>query len=78
MQYSYDSVGYLTQIQDNYSKTIELLTYNHSVGDNQNRVAQGIDALGDTCNYSYDTLNRKTTITDVNGRVSTYWFDTSM
>ncbi len=78
MRYSYDSLGYLNKIEDHNQKTVEVITYNHAVGENQHKVSQAMDAMGDSRNFSYDMLNRKTTITDVNGRVYTYWFDTAM
>ncbi|MGB7605591.1 MAG: RHS repeat-associated core domain-containing protein [Lutisporaceae bacterium] len=78
MRYSYDSVGYLNKIEDHYLKTIEILTYNNTVGVDQGKVVQATDSNGNINNYSYDTLNKKTTIKDQNGRTWTYWFDNDM
>lgn len=78
MRYGYDAEGYINSIQDDYLKTIEILTYNHAVGVDQNKVVQATDSNGNVNSYSYDTTNRKTTIKDQNGRTWTYWFDTDM
>ncbi|MGE5633382.1 MAG: hypothetical protein ACM3TR_20145 [Caulobacteraceae bacterium] len=78
MRYSYDTWGFINEILDHYQKTVSKITYNHSEGENQHKVSQVIDSLGDTINYSYDMTNKKTTITDMNNRTSTYWFDSSM
>ena len=78
MRYFYDSWGFINEIQDHNQKMVEKITYNHAEGENQHKVSQATDALGDTVNYSYDMTNRKTTVTDMNRRVSTYWFDSAM
>ncbi|MEN6312661.1 MAG: S8 family serine peptidase [Clostridiaceae bacterium] len=78
MRYSYDSWGFINEIQDHDNNVVEKLTYNHTEGENQHKVSQATDALGDLVNYSYDMTNKKTTITDMNGRASTYWFDKAM
>jgi RHS repeat-associated protein len=79
MKYTYDPTwGFLTEIRDHNDKTVEKITYNHAEGENQHKVSQATDALGDVVNYSYDMTNMKTTATDTNGRVSTYWFDKAM
>lgn len=78
MRYAYDNWGYIKEIQDHYQKPVAKITYNHSEGENQHKVSQAIDSLGDTVNYSYDMTNKKTTATDANGRVTTYWFDSAM
>lgn len=77
MKYFYDSWGYLNQIQDHDQKQVEKITYNHAEGENQHKVSEATDSFGDTVKYVYDMTNRKTTVTDMNNRVSTYWFDTS-
>ncbi len=77
MRYFYDSWGYLDEIQDHNQKPVEKITYNHAEGENQHKVSEATDSLGDTAKYAYDMTNKKTTITNVKGRVSTYWFDTS-
>lgn len=77
MRYFYDSWGYLNQIQDHNEKVVEKITYNHAEGENQHKVSEATDSLGDTVKYAYDMTNKKTTIIDINGRVSSYWFDSS-
>ena len=77
MRYFYDTWGYLNQIQDHNQKIVEKITYNHAEGENQHKVSEATDSLGDTVKYAYDMTNKKTTITDINGRVSSYWFDSS-
>ncbi|KUO70373.1 MAG: hypothetical protein APF77_03395, partial [Clostridia bacterium BRH_c25] len=78
MRYSYDTRGFISEIQDHYQKSIVKITYNHSEGENQHKVSQVIDSLGNTINYSYDITNKKTTVNDMNNRTSTYWFDSAM
>ncbi len=78
MYYEYDSYGYLNKIKDNNTNVIQTMTYNHTEGENLGKVSQAVDSLGNVVNYSYDVLNKKTTITNQNKRVSTYWFDSSM
>ncbi len=77
MRYFYDSWGYLNEIQNHDQKLIEKIIYNHAEGENQHKVSEATDSLGDNVKYAYDMTNKKTTVTDMNGRVSTYWFDTS-
>ena len=77
MRYSYDTWGYLNQIQDHDQKLVEKITYNHAEGENQHKVSEATDSLEDTVKYTYDTANKKTTAADMNGRVSTYWYDSS-
>lgn len=78
MRYSYDSYGFMEKIEDHYLEKMVELKYNHAVGENQHKVAEIIDSSGLKSNYSYNLGNRKTTITDTNGRTWTYWFDTAM
>jgi RHS repeat-associated protein len=79
MRYTYDPTwGFLTEIKDHNEKTVEKIVYNHTEGENQHKVSQATDSLGDIANYAYDMTNKKTAITDMNGRVSTYWFDKDM
>ena len=75
MRYSYDTWGFLNEIKDHNQKTVEKIVYNHSEGENQDKVSEATDSLGDTVKYTYDMPNKKTTATDMNNRVSTYWFD---
>jgi len=77
MNYGYDSEGYLNSIKDHYLNTIISLTYSHKSGDALHKVTEVTDAFGNKYSYSYDMTNRKTTITDINQRKWTYWFDTS-
>ncbi|MHB1395030.1 MAG: S8 family serine peptidase, partial [Clostridia bacterium] len=78
MRYLYDTWGFITEMQDHYQKRITKITYNHSEGENQHKVSQAIDSLGNTINYSYDMINKKTTASDLNNRATTYWFDSAM
>ena len=75
MYYGYDSSGFLIKAEDNNHKTVQSMTYNHSVGKNQHKVSQAVDSNGHICNYSYDPDGKKTTITDTKGRTWTYWYD---
>ena len=78
MYYEYDDKGFLNKIKDHNGIVVEAITYNHAEGENQHKVSQATDSLGCVVNYAYDMLNKKTTITDMNNRVSTYWFDSFM
>ena len=77
MRYIYGTYGIITEIQDHNQKSIEKLSYNYSEGENQFKVTQATDSLGCMVNYAYDNVNRKTVVTDMNNRVSTYWYDSS-
>ncbi|QNU65621.1 RHS repeat protein [Ruminiclostridium herbifermentans] len=64
------------RIRDHNQKLIEKISYYHQVQDeNIHKVSQAIDSYGNVVNYAYDTKNKKTTITDAKGRVTTYWYD---
>ena len=77
MRYFYDTTGHLIEIQDHNQKVIEKIKYTYVEGENRGKVSQAIDSFGDVVNYAYDTKNKKTTITNTKGRVSTYWYDNS-
>ncbi len=78
MNYTYDGYGYITEVRDNGNNLVEKLTYNHNAGDTEGRVTDATDAYGDNSKYTYDILNRKTTIIENGTRTWVYWFDPSM
>lgn len=75
MQYHYDSYSMIDEIRDNDNNLVQSLVYNHSAGDNQNKVTRATDAMGDTSVFTYDVIERKTTIKENNQREWDYWFD---
>ncbi len=76
-RYTYDAQGYLTEIRDHNSNLIEAIT-TYAEGDSEGKVSQTTDAYGNTHTYTYDTANRKTTITDTNSRETIHWYDRYM
>lgn len=77
-QYLYDTEKYLKQIKDNENNIIDTITYNHATGENQHKVTNYTDRLGNTFSYTYNNTERKTTITDSNNRVVIKWYDSWM
>ena len=74
--YTYDSEGFMTEVNDSFYKLIESVTYIHD-GENKDKVEKRTDANGNEFTYSYDNINCVTTITDSNGRVTTQKYDSS-
>ncbi|MCX7920801.1 MAG: S8 family serine peptidase [Clostridia bacterium] len=75
--YEYDSQGYLNKIMDSNRYPIDLVIYDHAVGENQHKVIKHTDIYGNTYTYSYNNTERKTTITDTLGRQIFKWYDTA-
>lgn len=77
MRYFYDDSGYLTEIKDHEQFMLGMVTYNHSIGENQHKVSQDWDIFGNSHTYAYDVTNKQTTVTDINGVRTVYWYDES-
>ena len=74
-RYSYDSDGLLTEIKDHDFNLIEGVTYFQEAGENKGKVNQLTNQLGNIITYSYDTVNKKTTMTDSNNRITFQSYD---
>jgi RHS repeat-associated protein len=77
-QYTYDSSKFLANQIDQKGYTFQQLTYDHNMGNSENKVVESTDATGQTYTYEYDMGNTKTTITSKDNRKWTYWFDSYM
>ncbi|GBG07986.1 RHS repeat-associated core domain-containing protein [Paenibacillus agaridevorans] len=77
-RYEYDSYGYLNVVKNAKGHVVEAMVYNRASGANQHKVSRYTDTYGNVQTFAYDTTNRKTTVTDVNGRILMKWYDTAM
>ncbi|WDV44826.1 S8 family serine peptidase [Clostridiaceae bacterium M8S5] len=76
MKYSYDSHGYINEIKDNNDVVIQTLKYNHTTGYDQGKVIEAKDVNKSISKYTYDTVNKKTTIIENNNnKIWVYWYD---
>lgn len=73
--YEYDSSGYLTSIADYYGTITNKVTYT-----SDRKVSTYTDVYGNVTTYTYDTVNRVTTMTDNSSpaRVIKKWYDTAL
>ncbi|MEF2246470.1 S8 family serine peptidase [Paenibacillus sp. IITD108] len=77
-RYEYDSFGYLNKIRNAQNHVTESMVYSRDAGPSLNKVTRYTNTFGNTQYFTYDTTNRKTTITDINGRTMVKWYDTAM
>lgn len=73
--YEYDSNNLLSKIKDKNSNTIESMIYIHDGSENKDKILQDTDEYGNVHTYTYDTGNKKTTITDSNKKQLTQSYD---
>jgi RHS repeat-associated protein len=74
-RYAYDGSGYLNKISDHNSNQLEAITYTTFSGETIPKVTKVVNTLGNTENYTYDSVYKSITTTDNNGRKSTTWYD---
>jgi RHS repeat-associated protein len=77
-RYAYDSKNFLTEIHDNDNNLIESVLYNHSKGDDKDKISSITDEFGNTTTYAYDEEDMKVTKTDSNNRQTIQWYDDSL
>lgn len=77
-RYSYDNSGFLNEVKDHDNNLIESVLYNHSQGENKDKVSQTTDAFSNTTVYTYDNVNRIVTMVDSNNRMTKQWYDSSL
>ncbi|MDQ6423102.1 S8 family serine peptidase [Paenibacillus sp. LHD-117] len=77
-RYEYDSYSYLNVVRNSSDHVVASIIYDRNAGVNQNKVSRYTDTYGNAQSFIYDTVNRKTTIKDINGRTLTKWYDMAM
>ncbi len=76
--YTYDAEGLLSEIRNNANHRVDGISYVKTAGENYGKVDQHTDTYGNVFTYSYDTINRKTTVTDSNNRAVIHYYDSSL
>ncbi|MDP4144966.1 MAG: right-handed parallel beta-helix repeat-containing protein, partial [Bacillota bacterium] len=75
--YYYDANGLLNVIQDNGQNVLEALFYVQTAGADKGKIKTWTDQYGNTRTYSYDNVNKITTITDINGCITKDYYDSN-
>jgi RHS repeat-associated protein len=78
LTYEYDSYGYIVIVRDAYGNKLVDIEYDHNDGGGEHKVKRATDQRGSVAEYTYDKINRKTSITENGERTWTYWFDKEM